>query len=166
MRIDINFKISQIFIFLLISCSNNKEQKREVIQNITEKKTVENTILNIDSARIGDYATVLSEWLNYYKKYSFILTDFEFINEEKLPDLSAKVDTFDFENDVYWPFYKYSPDRSIILDFTSYNLVLEKNELIPSGSDVDSEVSIKDLKNKTWKRILFVGSLYIIEDGF
>jgi len=91
------------------------------------------------------------------------------VNQKKLPEISIEVDTFNLTNNLHTQFNKYSPDSTVLLDLASYNITLElneKNELVTSGGDADSEVSINDLKNKLWKRILFVGNLDKIEDGF
>lgn len=157
-----------IFI-ILISCSNKNERKGNIIETKSGTEIVEKTRIKIDTAKIYGYSSELKDWLSYYEIYSMKLENFDFIRQNNLPDITATVDTFDIVNDIYKPFYKYSTDSSKILDLISYNLPLEKNErneLVSYGGDVDSEVSIKDLKNKIWKRILFVGSFYIIEDGF
>lgn len=153
----------------MTSCLNKKEQKENSIETNAETETVEKTVSEIDTAKINIYSTELKDWLHYYEKYSLKAGDFDFIKQNNLPDINATVDSFDISNDIYKPFYKYSADSSIILDLISYNLPLEKNEnneLVSYGGDIDSEVSVKDLKNNIWKRILFVGSFYIIEDGF
>ncbi len=158
-----------LILMIFISCSNNIEQKANNIETRSTPEIDEKYIQKIDTAKIGRYSKELKEWLDYYRQYSIRLSDFEFVNEMNLPDISATVDTFDLAKDIYEPFYKYSPDNSIVLDLTSYNLILErnnKNEYFSSPGEVDSEVSIKDLKRKKWQRLLFVGSLYVIEDGF
>lgn len=148
----------------MISCSNKNEQKGNNIETKLETEIVEKTEIKIDR-----YSIELKDWLNYYEKYSLKLENFDFIRQNNLPNISATVDAFDLVNDIYKPFYKYSTDSSKILDLISYNLPLEKNErneLVSYGGNIDSEVSMKDLKNKLWRRILFVGSFYIIEEGF
>jgi len=154
---------------MFISCSYNNEQKANNIDTRSKPEIVEKNIQILDTAKIDSYSQELKVWLDYYEKYSIKLTDFEFVNEMSLPNISATVDTFDLAKDIYEPFYKYSPDNLIILDLTSYNIILERNdnnEYVSYAGEVDSEVSIKDLKNKKWQRLLFVGSLYVIEDGF
>ena len=158
-----------LILTIFISCSNNIEQKANSIETISKIKIIKKSIIKVDTARIDKYSKELKEWLDHYDKYSINLTDFEFVNEMNLPDITVTVDTFDLAKDIYEPFYKYSPDNSIVLDLTSYNLILvlnNKNEYVSYAGEVDSEVSIKDLKNKKWQRLLFVGSLYIVEDGF
>lgn len=121
-----------------------------------------------DSILISDFNDELSIWISYYHE-TINLSDFNLIKTEILPVIWSRVDKFDFDGDVYFPYYKFSPDKSKVLDLISYNLVVEKNdkqELISYGGSVDSEVSIKDIDNLIWKRILFLGSLYKIEDGF
>jgi hypothetical protein len=160
--------ILYIFIVsILISCSNNNEQKIKGIQSKQELN--KKTEIKVTPALIDEYAVELKDWLDYYEKYSISLDRFIFMNEASIPNISANVDTFNFENDIYEPYYKYSSGNDKILDLVSYNLIIEKNEkgeLISNGGGVDSEVSIMDLKNKQWRRILFVGPLYVIEDGF
>ena len=156
-------------IMILVSCSNKNEQKGNDIETNPKTEIIEKTVIKIDTANIDKYSIEMKAWLAYYEKYSLKLKNFDFIRQNNLPNIFATADTFELNNDIYKPFYKYSPDSSKILDLVSYNLSIEKNEkneLISYGSDVDSEVSIKDLKNKIWKRILFVGPFYIIEDGF
>jgi hypothetical protein len=161
--------ILTILILILISCSNKNEQKGQVIETNSATEIVKKTTIKIDTAKIDVYFKELKGWLNYYNQYSINLKNFELIKQEKLPNITAKVDDFNLSNDIYKPFYKYSNDSNKILDLISYNLVLEKNEqkeLVSFGGDVDSEVSIKDLENKLWRRLLFVGTFHIIEDGF
>jgi len=154
---------------ILISCSNKNEQKGNDIETNSKTEIIEKTVIKIDTAKIDKYSIKLKDWIDYYEKHSLKLENFDFKRQDNLPNILAKVDTFDLVNDIYKPYYKYSSDSNRILDLISYNLTLEKNErneLVSYGGDIDSEVSIKDLKNKIWKRILFVGSFYIIEDGF
>lgn len=162
--------IIYILTFLIfVSCTNNNKQKDSNIKPKSEAKTFEKSSIRIDTVQIDKYSNELDVWLNYYKQNLIKLKSFEFIKQEKLPNITAKIDILNYRDDIYEPYYKYSTDSSKILDLISYNLPLEKNEqneLVSYGGDVDSEVSIKDLKNGVWKRVLFVGSFYIIEDGF
>jgi hypothetical protein len=154
----------------LFSCNNisKKDNKANEIIIRSETKSIKK-IVKIDTANINVYKKELNKWLNYYNKYNIKTENFEFLEEFPLPNLKCKIDTFNLKEDLHVPFYKYSEDRNKILDVSSYNIILDKNknnELVSFGSDVDSEVSLKDLKNKLWRRILFVGPLYKIEDGF
>ena len=155
-----------LILLLLISCSSKSENSD--LTQLKDQIVVDGQI-NIVAAKIGNYSFELRDWLKYYSKYSIRLTEFEFQREDKLPDISAIVDAFDVTNDIFAPFYKYSPDSSIILDLISYNVTIEKNDknqLVLVGSEPDSEVAIFDLENKAWHRILFVGTTEVIEDGF
>lgn len=121
-----------------------------------------------DSILITDFEDILRKWIYYYQK-SINLEDFDLVKIEKLSILWSRVKTFDFGNDIYFPFYKFSPDKTKVLDLIGSNIVLEKNEnqeLISYGGDIDNQVFIKDIKNLKWNRTLFLGSLYKIEDGF
>ncbi len=116
-----------------------------------------------------EFKVELTPWLEFYKKYNINLDNFVFSKEDSLPNLDFKVDTFDIKNDIYKPFYKYSTDSSKILDFVSYNLILElddRDRLIYFGGGVDCEVSIKNLEDNIHQRILFLGPQYIVEDGY
>lgn len=139
-------KIVQIIILILVTINSFGNQ-----WHLDNFKGFQNLS---DTTDITEFNKVLSGWISHYNKYSIELTQFKFINEDYLPDISAKLDKIDLSKDIYEPFYKYSPDKSLILDLTSYNILLEKNkknEIIYSGAGPDNEVSIKDLKNNEWK---------------
>ena len=157
-------------LLVLTSCSNKKEQKKNTTEINSEIKNIESTISKLDTARIGNYTTELKDWLNYYKRYSLNTENFNFVQQDNLPEVAGTINrSFDISNDIYKPFYKYSADSSKVLDLVSYNLLLKKNkknEIVSYDVDIDNEVSLYDLKNKLWKRLLFVGSPYTIEDGF
>lgn len=158
-----------LFFFTLFSFSCRNGQKEKDIESNPEMETVKHSLLEIDKFNIETYSFVLKEWLEYYKEYSISLKDFEFHNQSLLLKISAQVDTFDFSNDIYEPFYKFSPNGLIALDLTSYNYPFKKdenNELVYLGGEPDSEVSIMDLKNKIRERLLFVGTVCVIEDAY
>jgi hypothetical protein len=151
------------------SCIFKNEPNDNKIETKSEKEIVVLNSIKIDTVNILVYFNDIKKWLKYYDQYSIELKNFEFLVQEKLPDINQTVDSINLMTDIYYPFYKFSNDRNKILDLISYNLLLEKNEqneLESYGHNVDSEVSILDLQNKLWKRILFVGPFYIIEDGF
>ena len=155
--------------FVFISCSNNSRRKGNDIETNSKNEIVEKIVVKIDTAKIDRNFNELKGWLNFYEPYFIRLENFKFVEQKDLPNITATVDTFNLSNDIYKPYYKYSTDSNKILDLISYNLRIEKNdqnELVSFGGEVDSEVSIKDLENKLWRRLLFVGSFYIIEDGF
>ena len=121
---------------------------------------------NLSILQPNNIDSIIHPWLDYYQLDvgCFSLSEFRF-----LQDFSVTVESFNPENNIYFPFYKYSPDSLTILDLFSYSSVLEKDEdgnLVYSGGEVDSEVSIQKLDTNIWKRILCVGSSFLIEDGF
>lgn len=149
-----------ILIVLLSSCLNPKKKNINIDTNINKK---------IDTTKLVNYKKNLKTWIDYYKKYRIKLEKFNFVSQDTLPNIVAEIDTINLEKDIYKFLYKISNDKNKVLDLYSYNLSLaknENNEIISYGVDIDSEVSIKDLKNKIWKRILFVGPNYKIEEGF
>jgi len=158
-----------LILILLFSCSQTKKQNEKNAKDISESGQLENQILKVDTVDLEKYSHLLTEWLEYYKENPIKMTDFTLIIQDSLPDFLTHVDTFDLSIDVNEPFFKYSPNMLIALDLTSYNFTFEKNEnneIVNLGSEPDSEVSIMDLKNNIWKRLLFVGPDYIVEDGF
>ena len=167
----------QIFIFLIfLSCSPNEDnslQKTDQTRINNSYKTNAHShtekALKVNKIQLEKYQSILNPWLLYYDKYQIQLADFKLVNQNKLPNLTAQIEDFNLENDIYAQFYKPSPDQSKLLDLSSYNIILEineQNELISYGSDVDMEISLKDLKDYSWRRLLFVGTPHVIEDGF
>lgn len=155
--------------FMFVSCLQ-KEKPKERIETACE-----DTVITADSNKeveipnISDYTSLLHNWLEYYNYDSLCLANFSFQKSENLPNLFANLDSSNVILDIYEQFYKYSPDNSKILDLVSYNLCIkrnENNELIACGISTDSEVSIRDINNLIWQRILFVGPNHVIEDGF
>ena len=177
-------KLLVILLLWFVSCSPNNNSKSKNIhaekliinQDTFQQKKVKRegikpeTDVNSQAKSVKidgvPFKNILKSWLNYYHLKP---KNFKQINTHDLPNVVTKVDTFDLQNDIYLPFYKFSPDKQKILDITSYNIILEKDKkgnLISLGSDIDSKASVKNLETKTIQRVLFVGSDEIIEDGF
>jgi len=143
-------KRTLLLLFLLWSVNSYAQEVQVEKENLF--------VNNIDS--------IIQPWLDYYK---LDFGNFMIFESGVIQGFSVTVESFNPENNIYFPFYKYSPDSLTILDLFSYSSVLEKDEdgnLVYSGGEVDSEVSIQKLDTNIWKRILFVGPWSLIEDGF
>jgi len=143
-------KRTLLLLFLLWSVNSYAQEVQVEKENLF--------VNNIDS--------IIQPWLDYYK---LDFGNFILFESGVIQGFSVTVENFNPENNIHFPFYKYSPDSLTILDLFSYSSVLEKDEdgnLVYSGGEVDSEVSIQKLDTNIWQRILFVGPWSLIEDGF
>ena len=164
-----------LLIIIFLACTNKKAIKEDSYFNedkeiipAEEAEQEQEVAFLFEEIKPRDYSGIIKEWLDFY---NINIDLFELVSQGSLQAISIPfdVDRFDFEDDIYLPLCKYSPDSSAILDFTSYHMLLEKNEngeLVSLGNEVDTEVSISDIKAGIWMRILFLGSSYLIEDGF
>lgn len=72
--------------------------------------------------------------------------------------------TFDKEfNSIYAPFLVYSPNKEQYVDFDSYHWSLEGKT---PQFEIDQEINLVNVKNKTIKRIGFRGSNELVEDAY
>jgi len=103
--------------------------------------------------------TRLDRWVTFYdlKLDSFI---------DSLPLVERKTSSFDYDylsdtGNVYNDFFIFSPDSAHYIDLDSYSIALEKDspgQLISNGREVDSEISLVDIKGKRKIRVLFCGT--------
>jgi hypothetical protein len=69
---------------------------------------------------------------------------------------------------LYTQFFIFSPDSNYFLDLDSYNLALDQKdgELISTGFEVDTEMVLYDLKNKSYRSIFYCGTPCLVESAY
>lgn len=69
---------------------------------------------------------------------------------------------------LYTQFFIFSPDSNYFLDLDSYNLALERknDKLISTGFEVDTEIVLYDLKNKSYRSIFYCGTPCLVESAY
>jgi len=139
-----------ILTFVFISCA--RQEKKQQSKIIESKDSV-----STDSR--------LERWLSYYQIKLLDFTDTLAVNENKLVarDYNSETDS------LYKEFFVLSPDYLYAIDLDSYGLTLERNaqgNLISYGFEVDTEVSLKDLKKKLAYRLLFCGPSCIPQESY
>lgn len=98
-------------------------------------------------------------WLSVWRKTipDFSIAKFEKIKVEKISaQIEGSLDNTE-EDKLYEILYVYSPDKTRYVEPHGNIGLFEENGKINAGFDPDSAVSLVDLKNKTYKRLLFCG---------
>ena len=171
------YLLTRIFSFLFLvvffsQCNQTKikeSTQKDSIQTtqIIAPKTVCDSILPVELIS----SSSLKRWFAFYKNKhpTFNLTDFKFQKCSKEDSLLTRSGEPDKEYmNLYKSLFIYSPDSSKFIDIDSYNLLLErdkKGRLLGMGGDPETEVAVVNLKEKTNKRLLFLGPDYLIEDA-
>lgn len=139
---------------LFLSCSEDKQREQNTnASNTSQPKTFQDT------------HPVFKRWKSYYQlnqpaNVEFLATDtsqIPVINGSVLPTYNKAFDS------VYLPFLVYSPDKTRYIDFDSYQWFLEKGE---PQFNVDQEIDLVDVKNKTVRRLAFRGPSAVVEEVY
>ncbi len=160
MRVTLYIIIALIF---LNSCTDSKTTKSSSAEDAVLLHP-ETKKLNLDNKS----DSVLTRWVGYYEKREpgFSLADFKLTSTDSLRIMVGHVlGSFDpdFEA-VYEPFLIFNPDKSMYLDFDSYNWVIDGSGE-PSFSP-DQEINLVDVKEKTVNRVTYRGPSQWVEDAF
>lgn len=69
---------------------------------------------------------------------------------------------------LYTQFFIFSPDSNYFLDLDSYNLALDRknDKLISTGFEVDTEIVLYDLKNKSYRSVFYCGTPCLVESAY
>lgn len=139
---------------LLFSCSEDKQNE----QNTTSSNTSQ-------PALFQDNNPIFKQWKSYYRLDRHAKAEFLSTDTAQIPGISGTVlPTYDNAFDsVYLPFLVYSPDKTRYIDFDSYQWFLEKGE---PQFNVDQEIDLVDVKNKTVMRLAFRGPSSVVEEVY
>lgn len=114
-----------------------------------------------------DNHSTFQKWVNYYVSLDsgFYQNTFKLESTTNLNLESGNIfGTFDKEfNSIYAPFLVYSPNKEQYVDFDSYHWSLEGKT---PQFEIDQEINLVNVKNKTIKRIGFRGSNELVEDAY
>ncbi|MDR2206858.1 MAG: hypothetical protein LBE36_11970 [Flavobacteriaceae bacterium] len=161
MKDRVNILLNLAVFFTLFSCTNTNAQKTN--HNLENFK--ENTI---DFKLDTNSNDVLKEWFAYYQSQEdkFSLDNFIFNEENTINEIRGNIcGIFDdcFDN-RFVDFLVYSPDKKRYIDFDSYSIILDENNV--ADFEIDQEINVVDIEKKTITRIVFYGSSQWVEDAF
>ena len=110
------------------------------------------------------FKTELLVWKNTF--VNFELKDFSRKNDYQFENIkSGEFTEIDKFYSIYKPIITFSEDKTKFIDIYSSQLGLYKeNGKLNSAIEVDQQISLVNLKNKTWNRILFLGSSSWIDE--
>ena len=108
-------------------------------------------------------STEYSKWLEYYKLKHEDFLKYGTDTERKI--IWSDYDLTNKDEDIYGPFFTFSPDSTYFIDMDSYSLALEMKDgkLISSGSGVDVKVQVVRVTDNKSATLLFCGSACIPE---
>ncbi|VXC24583.1 conserved hypothetical protein [Flavobacterium sp. 9AF] len=149
---------SVLLVLFCISCKGKNENPFGIDEN-RNKET-----------RIADFVDnkIWNQWTSYYKQKdsNFSINKFKFLKKDTLIVSKGTIfGVFDKEFDsIYLPFLRFNPAEKKYIDLDSYQWTLDGNNEIVM--DVDQEVALVNLEDKTIHRIAFRGALQWVEDAF
>lgn len=138
--------------FFLLNKNNeekmeNKEVKGEIVLTDLEEKIKTESPVWSNYWIAEDTGSNLSMFIKVREKMSVTEIEYPYDFKENRSDLREKM-----------LYYIYSPDRTKILDAHGYVELEEKDGKIIEGYDVDSRVSLIDVKTNKFKQILTCGT--------
>lgn len=139
---------------LFLSCSEDKQREQNTnASNTSQPKTFQDT------------HPVFKRWKSYYQLNQPANVEFLATDTSQIPVINGSVlPTYDKAFDsVYLPFLVYSPVKTRYIDFDSYQWFLEKGE---PQFNVDQEIDLVDVKNKTVRRLAFRGPSAVVEEVY
>lgn len=149
-----------LFLFMLFACTNSNKKNTEQNLNDFDENLIENIEFNDSTALI---------WLNYYRLYDNEFSFSNFVFAAKYPMQSQMQGNicgiFDncFDTRLI-DLLIYSPDKKNYIDIDSYCMSLDENNV--AIFEIDQEINLVNIKDKTVTKIAFYGSSEWIEDAF
>jgi hypothetical protein len=157
-----------ILLYAFISESCNRKDTSSAEEELISAGRPESYQEN-DTLSLNPFPENLSLWINYYQQFDTIFTRQNF----KASGVTVHLDSMEeattgdlslMEN--FFPLFSFSPDSSQIIDFWSYNQLIEINksgEYLVIGGDPDQEVVWINKKTGEKKQIMYNGPLQIVE---
>ena len=160
-KVKSNIWIFSFMVFIFSCTDQNQEMKSELIadsnDSISEPKNI----------KFYDNHSTFRKWKDYYTSLDSNLLDNEFVlsSTTRSEFISGNIfGTFDKEFDkTYLPYLVYGIDREKYIDFDSYHWVLVDGQ---PQFEVDQEVNLVNIRDKTVLRIAFCGSQELVEDAY
>ncbi len=157
-----------IFLFAFICESCNRKDTSSAEEELMLAGKPE-TYQENDTLSLKPIPENLSIWINYYQQFDTAFNRQNFkasgvtVHLDSMEDATTG-DLLLMEN--FFPLFSFSPDSSQIIDFWSYNQLIEINkagEHLVIGGDPDQEVVWINKKTGVKKQIMYNGPLQIVE---
>ena len=130
----------------------------------SESQPSQDTTLNIVASTIEQK---LPLWINLWQGIisEFNVATFKEVNEKSIvPDMESAYDVSQ-QDKLYELIYVYSPDKTKFVNPRLGMELYNEDGKIKAALGVDSGVTLVDLKNKQWKRLLFCGTPCSFDDA-
>ncbi|MGL6267005.1 MAG: hypothetical protein ACRC2O_03740 [Chitinophagaceae bacterium] len=151
---------------MIVSC--NRKDTSSAEEELISAGRPENYQEN-DTLKLNPLPENIAIWINYYQQFDTAFNRQNFkasgvtVHLDSMEDATTG-DLLLMEN--FFPLFSYSPDSSQIIDFWSYNQLIEINkagEHLVIGGDPDQEVVWINKKTGAKKQIMYNGPLQIVE---
>jgi hypothetical protein len=158
--------MKKIYILLFFCCHFSCEKKPNVeVSNLLTPKTELDPIF----LYLLDVEEKLPNWTVHWKGImeEFDINKFTLHYQGQLPEETYEVTEANLPEAYFEDKLLYKSDSTCFLDLYSYKIEITKSKgKLRAGLNPDSEAAIYDLMENNKKRLLFIGPVGGIEDGF